>query len=632
MNRSFFSKIQKLKNNIVILTVVLLIAFVPYQAFADRSLSMDSLYMDAQIMPDASMKVTETITIDFSGQWNGFYIKIPQGDTPIIDVVVSENNNPYTFNPSTEYGPPGTYLTKKEGGDILIDWSIDAYDEMRTFEVSYTVLNAVKIHNDVAELYRKFIGEANGNQIEDVQVNLTLPSGAETLIQGQDIRIWGHGPLTGAVEFADNNSVQWKASNLSPFTFVEGRVVMPISLFSGAPNEVYTGKNALEGILTEEQANADRANKERNVARAALGGGVGIIGASIAGVIYLWSKFGKRYSTSFEGDYYRDLPANYSPAELSILWNYKKMQPEDITATILDLARRKFIYLEQDTVEVKKLIGTKEVTTYKLTFMPHPEPSSFKKPEEAKLKRHEEKLLNYLKNDIGGRQPFIHLTEIEDYAKKYGEEFYKFWTNWTEDIDIATSKYNFFDENSKLTKISVIGGLLGIGLGILLSFKILLLGIPMVIAGAIFLIVPQMFKRRSINGEEDYVRWKAFKKFLEHFSEMQRHEIPSLIIWEHYLVYAVTLGVAKEVIKQLELVFPNMTDGDYRFGYGWMSYSSHGSFRAFNDSFNIVNSSIDKAFQTAQKAVSQSSSGGGSGGGFSGGGGGGGGGGSYGGR
>jgi hypothetical protein len=53
------------------------------------------------------------------------------------------------------------------------------------------------------------------------------------------------------------------------------------------------------------------------------------------------------------------------------------MKPEDITATILDLARRKFLYLEEDKVEVKKLIGTKEVTTYKLTFMPDPEAGSF---------------------------------------------------------------------------------------------------------------------------------------------------------------------------------------------------------------------------------------------------------------
>jgi uncharacterized membrane protein len=494
------------------------------------------------------------------------------------------------------------------------------------------VVNAVKIHNDVAELYRKFVGDANGNKINDVQVNLSLPSGAESYIQGQDIRIWGHGPLDGVVEFTQNNGVNWKTSNLSPYTFVEGRVVMPTALFSDAPREAYTNQMALGSILSEEQANADKANKERQKARFELGGAAGIIAAAIGALIYLWRRFGRKYKSNFEGDYYRDLPADYGPAELSILWNYKKMKPDDITATILDLARRKFLYLEEDKVEVKKLIGTKEVTTYKLTFMPEPEPGSFKNPEDAVLKRHEKRLLDYLKNDIGGRQPFIHLTEIEDYAKKYGEEFYKFWQSWTEDIEITTAKYSFFDENKALYKYSAIGGILLIALGVFTAFKMLAIGIALVISGLMILLVPKLFRRRSPNGQDDYVKWKAFKKFLEHFSEMQRHEIPSLIIWEHYLVYAVTLGVAKEVIKQLELVFPNMTDGDYRFGYGWMNYSSYGSFRAFNDSFDMVGNSIDKAFSSAQKAVSKSSSGGGSGGGFSGGGGGGGGGGSYGGR
>ena len=32
----------------------------------------------------------------------------------------------------------------------------------------------------------------------------------------------------------------------------------------------------------------------------------------------------------------------------------------------------------------------------------------------------------------------------------------------------------------------------------------------------------------------------GFRRFLLDFSQMERHEIPSLVIWEHYLVYAVT--------------------------------------------------------------------------------------------
>ena len=113
---------------------------------------------------------------------------------------------------------------------------------------------------------------------------------------------------------------------------------------------------------------------------------------------------------------------------------------------------------------------------------------------------------------------------------------------------------------------------------------------------------------------------------------MDKHEIPSLIIWEHYLVYAVTLGVASEVIKQLEIVFPNMQDGDYHFGYGWYTYGNINGFHSMENSFKDISESIKDSIKSARAAVSKTSSGSGGGGGFSSGGGGGGGGSSYGGR
>ncbi|HOB12102.1 MAG TPA: DUF2207 domain-containing protein, partial [Syntrophomonadaceae bacterium] len=305
----------------------------------------------------------------------------------------------------------------------------------------------------------------------------------------------------------------------------------------------------------------------------------------------------------------------------------------DITATIMDLARRKFLFLEEDTVQKRRFLGSKEVTTFLLSFLPAPEPASLRKPEEAVLRPHEAELIDFLKNDIGGGKDYIYLTDIEDYAQKYGKAFYVWWSGWTSDIIARCEKYNFFDSHGNMTLFTVLGGAALFVLGFVLAARIGTIGWAMIIAGIIIFMVPLFFMRRSVTGQEDYVRWAAFKRFLEHFSEMQRHEIPSLIIWEHYLVFAVTLGVAKEVIKQLEVVFPNMQEGDYRFGQGWMMYGTyHTGMNALNNSFDGIGQSFERALQSAEKAVSKSSSGSGGGGGFSVGGGGGGGGGSYGGR
>lgn len=633
MNNKRFGKNLRIGFTSWFLGLLLVAAFLPGTALADRSLTMEQVIVDAQVLPDASLQVTERITVDFSGQWNGFYVKIPQEDTPVTDVSVSENGQLYAFNPGTEYGPPGTFLTRTEGNQILIDWSISASDEVRTFDLSYRISNAVKIHSDVAELYRKFISEANGNKISYVQVNLTLPPGADQFKQGEDIRIWGHGPLNGEIDFTGPNGVILKVSDLPPYKFVEGRIVMPASLFAGAPAEARTAQPTLAQILAEEQGWADQANKERMMARVETGAGVGIVVAALTGVFVLWRRYGRKHSTVFDGDYYRDLPANYSPAELSVLWNFKSMNANDITATIMDLARRKFLFLEEDTVQVRKLLGSKEITTFRLSFLSNPEPAELRKPEEAILKPHEAELIEYLKNDVGGGKDHIYLTDIEEYAKKNGEEFYTFWSGWTSGIISKCEEYHFFDSHGSMALFTVLGGIALFLLGFFVAPRMGTIGWAMIIAGIIIFLVPRFFKRRSVTGQEDYVRWAAFKKFLEHFSEMQRHEIPSLIIWEYYLVYAVTLGVAKEVIKQLEVVFPNMQDGDHRFGHGWMMYGTyHSGMNALTTSFDGIGDSFERALQSAEKAVSKSSSGSGGGGGFSSGGGGGGGGSSYGGR
>ena len=304
----------------------------------------------------------------------------------------------------------------------------------------------------------------------------------------------------------------------------------------------------------------------------------------------------------------------------------------DLTATILDLARRKFLSIEEERQEVRKMLGSREVKTYRLTFLPAPIPASLRKPEEAELRPHEQDLLDYLNHTIAGSRGFLYLTDIERFAKKNGRAFYGFWQQWTAGLNGQGENLDFFDHSGNMPLITVLAGLLFFTLGAIAVSAMTILGAALMIAGAVIGLVPRSFKKRSASGQEDFTRWQAFRRFLQHFSQMERHEIPSLIIWEHYLVYAVTLGVAKEVIKQLEIVFPNMQDGDYRFGHGWLTYGAWNSFHAMHESFNDIGNVVERSLKTAQAAVSKSSSGSGGGGGFSGGGGGGGGGSSYGGR
>ena len=112
--------------------------------------------------------------------------------------------------------------------------------------------------------------------------------------------------------------------------------------------------------------------------------------------------------------------------------------------------------------------------------------------------------------------------------------------------------------------------------------------------------------------------WQSFKNFLKDFSRLDKAEIPSIILWEHYLVYAVSLGVAKEVIKQLPIVFrdEDLNNNQLTYMYG----ASYGYFGGFGAMFDDTIHTVEGAISTAQSvASSQDSSSSGGGGGFSGG-------------
>lgn len=134
----------------------------------------------------------------------------------------------------------------------------------------------------------------------------------------------------------------------------------------------------------------------------------------------------------------------------------------------------------------------------------------------------------------------------------------------------------------------------------------------------IILMVVNFIRMLTRYGTEQTAMWKAFKKFLLDFSNLKDAEIPSLVIWEHYLVYATSLGIAKEVIDQLPKVFSEaeLSNPDLTYMGGYRNFNS---LYFMNNAFSNTMSKVSSAVSSAQIANSTKSSGGGFGGGFSGG-------------
>ena len=122
-------------------------------------------------------------------------------------------------------------------------------------------------------------------------------------------------------------------------------------------------------------------------------------------------------------------------------------------------------------------------------------------------------------------------------------------------------------------------------------------------------------ERRTEKGALEAASWIAFKKHLVEYKTTKNDPIDSIILWEKYLVYAVTLGCANKLSKVMKLKLKSMNleknmDIDYFDRMIMLNYVMNSSVN------NIVKTAYSA--KSAANAASMSSSGGGFGGGFSG--------------
>ena len=61
-------------------------------------------------------------------------------------------------------------------------------------------------------------------------------------------------------------------------------------------------------------------------------------------------------------------------------------------------------------------------------------------------------------------------------------------------------------------------------------------------------------------GEDEYAKWHGLYKFLDSDTLMNEKNVPDLVLWEQYLVYATAFGISEKVIKALEIAEPQLLE------------------------------------------------------------------------
>lgn len=616
-------------------------------------------YIEANIQSNGDMQVKELKELDgeyngvstnlrfknqnlqtFSGVKNDFegssiYNGSDLTDLKVYDVIKSSNdfeiiNNPNKIFEKVSYankGDYGVYTEEKvsDGVNLLI-YMPSSYNRLSL--VTYTIKDAVVIHNDIAEIAWDFISKDYEEDINNLKVVVNLPKDSE------ELRVFSHGPLNGNNKIINKHSVEMTYDYLYKGNALDMRVVFDKDMVSYGTK--FSNVDGLQNILDVEKERADRANAIREEAREKekrinkIKNVIGIlfilwfIGLII--IIYkIYNKYDKEHKSTFYGKYYRDFPANYGPEILSYLM-YKNINNDTFSASILELIRKKALILEEVIVEKKKLIGSKTEKDYKLT----------KNIDNSieKITDTESLILKMILDDIGNGNE-VTLKEITNYSKNYAnaKSFMRSYDNWKNKSIANAIDEDFYEDT---TKAKIMGILYSLIVPII-SFVTLCIELNLeyfylfniVSIGAIIYFAT--ITKRTIKGSEDYARWNGLKNFLLDFSNFNEKELPEIKLWEKYLVYATVFGIADKVQNAMKIKIQNI-DNYNNTDFTFMYYNNWYFYHSLNNSINHSISNARTTISNHEISSSSNSSRGGFGGGSSFGGGGFGGGGSSGGR
>jgi len=554
--------------------------------------SIDSFY-GSSIYDASNIEVRKVGTINYDKEL----------DFNVFDQSVNE----FTMNDSCTVNK-GCY----EKSDITDGVSLKMYNETNNsstyFYIEYLLGNVVVMHEDIAEVYFNFVGDMFDDDINKYKLRVVLPDKTKELV-----RVWAHGPLNGNVSpIKDENGYYYggylKINDLYSNTPVDMRLTFDKNLI--LVDHPYLKKSevlALDKILEVENLRADKANKEKEKAKFFMYGSYALGSVYLILLVllfvYIYIKYDKELKTNFDMEYNREFINDYDVTNIEYLFD-KKITEKAFSTSILNLIYKKNIKIEQIDKKDYKLI---KVNT-------------------DNVSESEEYLMKMIFDNIGNKE-YVLLSQIKKYAKEvHGttSEFLTSFTTWQNKVTSESIKNNFYESNTKIKVLGVLFSLVGY-----LVFYVMgrfngfnLFSIIIFICALVFMIYVLIFNKRTKRGAEDYQKWKAFKRFLEDFGRFDEKELPEIVLWERYLVYANIFGIADKVGKTMKIKFNEIntnnqySNGDLLFDYMmWnnLNYSIN----------NTVRSSVSTARTMVNEAIakSSSSSGGGFGGGFSSGGG-----------
>ena len=625
-------KLKKILTGFIITITLILLN----STSSEASLHLKNLDFTAQINEDGSMDVVETWDVNVSDT-NTLYKTFKIDKTKysgisnvFVQDITSGTNKNFKKSDIWQYHlDKGHYFGGiNNNNEYEIAWGVSIDTTTRKqYLIRYTVKDVIKKYNDCAELYWQFVGSEFEISADSITGIIKLPN---KVSDKDELKVWGHTEyLNGEIYVTDLDIVEFNVNKYKSGNFVEVRIAMPTYLFEKVSSENISQEEKLDDIIKEEtewanEANARRDRRNKNFKLLILA--TILVNTSIG---IMFSKKIKKNKQFLEKnpnilpeqqlEYYRELPdKEETPLEAVFILKtgYKQScLPNVFSATILNFALKGYIRIEQEGKTIKILLN--KIKTDELTG-------------------DEKKVLEILRAASNNNE--LTMAELEKYIKNYPSKLMNLNSTFEKVSKTQASEKGKFDTNRFNKQIVYAEKNVGyiFLLIIIITASIFTIGYAYknvqsmlitctIISLAFFIVVTIInlilnikittsfngFTQKGINEQE---QWKAFKKYMEDFSYLNEKEVPQLVLWEKYLVFATAFGIADKVLKQLKVKYPELNDPDTI--HSMILFNSMYSSNGFNTGFiNSISSSTSRMYSSTY------SSGSGGGGGFSGGGG-----------
>lgn len=583
------------------------------------------------VLPNGDLHVLERQSIAFtSGTFTFGFAVIPLRTTEgITDIQISEpGGRSYA---RTDYGGEvHTFGAATSSDEVEVRWYFPpASNETRTFNLAYTVKGAVRIYDSGDKLQWMAIDNQRDFPIQAASVQVILPEGASFL----DIDSAGV-------------PAAWQQAN-------DGRSVTYVAERSMSPSDTFEiGVEFTHGAIPARppnwQGDFDQAEYyERNVGPwLNLGLGVLAVLVAIGGpllVYLLWYVRGRDPEVGPTPEYVTEPPDDTPPGVLGTLVD-ERVDMQDILATIVDLARRGYLKIEE--IEKPGLLG---FGSQDFVFRKGDGAGSDLRPYERNILRgiftgnRTERELSSLRNKFYTKLPKIKSEMYEELVRR----------------DLFKSNP---DTTRNLWRGLAIGAAIVVGIGFFFAAPLseyagAVMCLPLAFgAAAVSLFVAANYMpAKTRKGAESAARWQAFREYLDRIEKVSDLDQASEL-FERFLPYAIAFGMNQTWVRKFSTLTDTPAPGWYipyprplyRSGGGpsggrplasetpagtsrpggglqEMSDSLSGGLQSMSDGLTQMLNSTSRILRTAPASSGRSGGGGFSGGGFSGGGGGGGG-------